>query len=120
MSNTIQKYKDYVMTGFLKSVAPIVIDRASGVKVWDENGKEYLDCFSGISVVNAGHNHPRIIAAAKEQLEKLVHCCSYVYQVPAVGELAQKLSEITPGDLKKSFFGNSGAEAIEGALRLAK
>ncbi|HXF14838.1 MAG TPA: aminotransferase class III-fold pyridoxal phosphate-dependent enzyme, partial [Terriglobales bacterium] len=64
MSNTIQKYKDYVMTGFLKSVAPIVIDHASGVKVWDENGREYLDCFSGISVVNAGHNHPRVIAAA--------------------------------------------------------
>jgi len=48
MSNTIQKYKDYVMTGFLKSVAPIVIDRASGCTVVDANGREYLDCFSGI------------------------------------------------------------------------
>jgi len=47
MSDTIQKYKDYVMTGFLKSVCPIVIDHASGAQVWDENGREYLDCFSG-------------------------------------------------------------------------
>ncbi|PYV68702.1 MAG: aspartate aminotransferase family protein, partial [Acidobacteria bacterium] len=49
MSNTIQKYKDYVMTGFMKSVAPIAIERASGCSVWDEAGREYLDCFSGIS-----------------------------------------------------------------------
>src|SRR4051795_13016457 len=106
MSNTIQKYKDYVMTGFLKSVAPIVIDRASGVKVWDEDGRSYLDCFSGISVVNAGHNHPRILAAARQQMERLVHCCSYVYQVPVVGQLAEKLAGITPGDLTRSFFSN--------------
>src|SRR5262249_44847527 len=81
---------------------------------------DYLDCFSGISVVNAGHNHPRILAAAREQMEQLVHCCSYVYHVPVVGQLAEKLAEVTPGDLKKSFFGNSGAEAMEGSMRLAK
>ena len=86
MSNTIQKYKEYVMTGFLKSVAPIVIDHASGVKVWDENGREYLDCFSGISVANAGHNHPRVVAAAKAQMEKLVHCSSYLYHVAPVAD----------------------------------
>jgi len=120
MSNTIQKYKDYVMTGFLKSVAPIVIDRASGVKVWDENGREYLDCFSGISVVNAGHNHPRVIAAAKAQMEKLVHCSSYLYHVAPVADLAEKIAHIAPPGLTKSFFGNGGAEAIEGALKLAR
>src|SRR5260370_39035566 len=54
MSDTVQKYRDYVMTGFVKSLAPIVIDRASGAKVWDENGREYLDCFSGISGVDDG------------------------------------------------------------------
>jgi len=120
MSNTIQKYKDYVMTGFLKSVAPVVIDRASGVKVWDENGREYLDCFSGISVVNAGHNHPRVIAAAKAQMEKLVHCSSYLYHVAPVADLAEKIAHIAPPGLTKSFFGNGGAEAIEGALKLAR
>ncbi len=93
---------------------------ARGRTLTDVDGRDYLDCFSGISVVNAGHNHPRILAAAREQMEKLVHCCSYVYQVPVVGQLAEKLAEITPGDLTKSFFANSGAEANEGALRLAK
>src|SRR5436305_9607573 len=118
MSNTIQKYKDYVMTGFLKSVAPIVIDHASGVKVWDDNGREYLDCFSGISVVNAGHNHPRVVAAAKEQMEKLVHCSSYLYHVAPVADLAEKIAQIAPHGLTKSFVGNGGAEATEGALAL--
>ena len=103
-----------------KAVEPLVVASASGRTITGDDGRKYLDCFSGISVVNAGHNHPRILAAAREQLEKLVHCCSYVYQVPVVGALAEKLAAITPGDLKKSFFGNSGAEAIEGALRLAK
>src|SRR5262249_11035375 len=91
-----------------------------GRTVTDADGKTYLDCFSGISVVNAGHNHPRIVAAARAQMEQLVHCCSYVYHVPVVGQLAQKLAEITPGGPVKSFLCNSGAEANEGALRLAK
>src|SRR5579872_3540505 len=120
MSNTIQKYKDYVMTGFLKSVAPIVIDRASGVKVWDENGREYLDCFSGISVVNAGHNHPRVVAAAKAQMDKLIHCSSYLYHVTPVADLAEKLAHIAPHGLTKYFFGNGGDEAIEGAMKLGR
>lgn len=120
MSDTIQKYKDYVMTGFLKSVAPIVIDHSSGVKVWDDQGREYLDCFSGISVVNAGHNHPRVIAAAKEQMDKLVHCSSYLYHVKPVADLAEKIARIAPHGLTKTFFGNGGAEAIEGALKLAR
>jgi 4-aminobutyrate aminotransferase / (S)-3-amino-2-methylpropionate transaminase / 5-aminovalerate transaminase len=120
MSNTIQKYKDYVMTGFLKSVAPIVIDHASGAQVWDENGREYLDCFSGISVVNAGHNNPRVIAAAKAQMEKLVHCSSYLYHAKPVADLAEKIAQIAPAGLTKTFFGNGGAEAIEGAMKLAR
>lgn len=120
MSDTIQKYKDYVMAGFVKSVVPIVIDRALGAQVWDENGREYLDCFSGISVVNAGHNHPRVVAAAKAQMEKLVHCASYIYHAKPVGDLAEKMSQIAPRGLTKSFFANSGAEAIEGAMKLAR
>jgi 4-aminobutyrate aminotransferase / (S)-3-amino-2-methylpropionate transaminase / 5-aminovalerate transaminase len=120
MSATIQKYKDYVMTGFMKSVAPIVIERASGCSVWDEAGREYLDCFSGISVVNAGHNNPRVIAAAKAQMDNLVHCASYLYHVKPVADLAEKIAEIAPSGLTKTFFGNGGAEAIEGAMKLAR
>ena len=96
MSDTIQKYKDYVMTGFMKSVVPIVIDKASGATVTDINGREYLDCFAGISVVNAGHCNPHVIAAAKAQMEKLVHCSSYIYHVQPVADLAEKLARITP------------------------
>src|SRR5215831_5251125 len=119
MSNTIQKYKDYVMTGFLKSVTPIVVDRAQGAVVTDLNGRDYLDCFAGISVVNAGHNNPQVIAAAKAQMDKLVHCASYIYHAQPVADLAEKIAHITPRGLTKTFFGNSGAEAIEGAMKLA-
>jgi 4-aminobutyrate aminotransferase/(S)-3-amino-2-methylpropionate transaminase len=120
MSDTIQKYKDYVMTGFMKSVAPIVIERAAGCSVWDDTGREYLDCFSGISVVNAGHNNPKVIAAAKAQMDKLVHCASYLYHAQPVADLAEKIARIAPPGLTKTFFGNGGAEAIEGALKLAR
>lgn len=70
MTDTIQKYKDYVMTGFMKSITPIVVDRASGVIMTDVNGREYLDCFAGISVVNAGHGNPQIVAAASSPWQK--------------------------------------------------
>src|SRR6266700_2003516 len=120
MTDTIKKYKDDVMTGFVKAVAPIVIDRASGASVWDAAGREYLDCFSGISVVNAGHNNPRVMAAAKAQMDKLIHCASYLYHVQPVADLAEKIAQIAPTGLTKTFFGNGGAEAIEGAMKLAR
>jgi 4-aminobutyrate aminotransferase / (S)-3-amino-2-methylpropionate transaminase / 5-aminovalerate transaminase len=120
MSDTIQKYKDYVMTGFVKSVVPIVIDHALGAQVWDDVGREYLDCFSGISVVNAGHNNPKVVAAAKAQMDKLIHCASYIYHTKPVADLAEKIAQIAPRGLTKTFFANSGAEAIEGAMKLAR
>ena len=120
MADAIQKYKDYVMTGFMKSVVPIVIDKASGAIVTDVNGREYLDCFAGISVVSAGHNNPQVIAAAKAQMEKLVHCASYIYHVQPVADLAEKIAHIAPRGLTKTFFGNGGAEAVEGAMKLAR
>jgi len=120
MSDTIQKYRDYVMTGFVKSVAPIVIETASGAVITDVNGREYLDCFAGISVVNAGHCNPQVIAAAKAQMDKLIHGSSYLYHVQPVADLAEKIAHIAPRGLTKTFFGNGGAEAIEGALKLAR
>ena len=120
MSDTIQKYKDYVMTGFMKSVVPIVVEKAKGATITDVNGREYLDCFSGISVVNAGHGNADVIAAAKSQMDKLVHCASYIYHAQPVADLAEKIAHITPRGLTKTFFGNGGAEAIEGALKLAR
>ncbi|MGH9941206.1 MAG: aspartate aminotransferase family protein [Pyrinomonadaceae bacterium] len=119
MSDTIEKYRQYVLANCAK-VQPIVIVKGQGAVVIDDTGKDYLDCFAGISVVNAGHCNPEVIAAAKAQMDKLVHCCSYVYHVEPVANLAERFARITPGRLKKSFFANSGAEAVEGALKLAK
>jgi 4-aminobutyrate aminotransferase / (S)-3-amino-2-methylpropionate transaminase / 5-aminovalerate transaminase len=145
--DTKQQCARYLLPVVAQGLEPIVVASASGRTVTDVDGKQYLDCFSGISVVNAGHNHPRIIEAAKEQMDKLVHVASCVYHVPVVGELAEKLAGIVPlhtqpsppaplpggegrtgeaplpggeGRDSKSFFSNSGAEAIEGAMRLAK
>lgn len=120
MDETITKYNQYVITSFVKSMQPITVARARGAVVTDIAGREYIDCFAGISVVNAGHCHPAVVTAAKDQIDKLIHCCSYVYYVEAVANLAEKMAAITPGRLKKTFFANSGAEAIEGALKLAK
>ena len=115
-----EQYRDYVMTGFVKRVEPVVVDHGEGATLWDEDGTEYIDSFAGISVTNAGHGNRKIIEAAKAQADKLVHACTYAYHVAPAAEFAQRLAEVTPGDLQKSFFCNSGAEANEGAMRLAK
>jgi 4-aminobutyrate aminotransferase/(S)-3-amino-2-methylpropionate transaminase len=116
----MEQYRDYVMTGFVKRIEPVVVDRGEGATLWDADGNEYVDCFSGISVTNAGHGNRKILDAAKAQADRFVHAGTYVYHVPAAGALAEKLAQITPGRLQKTFFSNSGAEAIEGAMRLAK
>ncbi len=118
--DTVDKYARYVNTSFVKAVEPVVVDHARGARVVDATGREYLDCFAGIAVVNAGHVHPKVAEAAKAQIDRLVHAASYVYYVPTVADLAETLARITPGSLEKTFFCNSGAEAIEGALRQAK
>ncbi|OGG02208.1 MAG: aminotransferase [Candidatus Glassbacteria bacterium RIFCSPLOWO2_12_FULL_58_11] len=118
--NTQEKYKKYVNTSFLKALEPVVVERGQGSKYIDPQGREYLDAFSGISVVNSGHGNREVVEAAKAQLDKLLHCCSYVYYSIPMADLAEKLAQITPGALQKTFFGNGGAEAVEGALRLAK
>ncbi len=117
---TKELYDKYLITGMVAGFEPVEVAGASGCVMKDADGTEYLDCFCGISVTNAGHGHPEVVAAAKKQIDELVHCCTYVYYSPRAGELAEVLAEITPGKLRKSFFGNSGAEAVEGALRLAK
>ncbi len=120
MADTYEKYRDYVITSFVKSIAPVVIEKAKGAVITDVDGRDYIDCFSGISVVNAGHCNPRVIEAAKAQMDKLIHGSSYLFYVQPTADLAEKMAHIAPEGLKKSFFGNSGAEAIEGALKLAR
>src|ERR1017187_6583435 len=118
--NTVEKYRRYVTTSALAAVEPITVESARGATVTATDGTEYTDLYSGIGVVNAGHVPPKVAEAAKRQMDKVVHSCSYVYHVPVVADLAERLAQVTPGRLQKTFFGNSGAEAVEGALRLAR
>jgi 4-aminobutyrate aminotransferase len=118
--DTPQLYDKYVITSMLASIEPVVIEQAAGCTVTGADGRRYLDCFSGIAVTNAGHGHPKVLAAAKAQMDKLVHCCTYVYYSPTAGLLAARLAEVTPGRLAQSFLANSGAEANEGAMRLSR
>ena len=113
-------YDEYMITSMVGSFEPIEVSAAEGCTVTGADGREYLDCFGGIAVVNAGHRRAEVLDAARRQMDALVHCCTYVYYHAPAGELCRLLAEITPGALQKSFLGNSGAEAIEGALRLAK
>jgi 4-aminobutyrate aminotransferase / (S)-3-amino-2-methylpropionate transaminase / 5-aminovalerate transaminase len=117
---TKELYDQYLITSMVAGFEPIEVASAAGCTMCGADGQEYLDCFSGIAVTNAGHGHPRVLAAAEKQMRELVHCCTYVYYSPRAGELAKLLAEITPGKLQKTFFSCSGAEAIEGAMRLAK
>lgn len=100
---------------------PLVLDKAEGMWVHDPDGNRFLDFTSGIAVCNTGHRHPEVIAAAKDQLDKLVHTCAAdFFQIPMV-ELAEALARITPGGWpKRIFFGNSGAEAVEAGVKLAR
>ena len=111
-------YDQYLMPIWKSLNVPV--RRASGTTLEDFDGNEYLDLFSGISVANAGHNNEAVVEAAKSQLEEFVHGCSYVHPNQPVADLAERIAEITPGDLQKSFFANSGTEAVEGAIKLAR
>ena len=92
---------------------------ASGLAIVDSGGKEYLDFAGGYGVFTLGHRHPRVVAAVKAQLDAMALSGRTMFN-PLMGRLAKRLAELTPGDLQISFFGNSGAEAVEGAIKLAR
>ena len=104
----------YFMPAFSRDMA---IVKGEGSKVWDGEGKEYIDCVAGIAVCSTGHCHPEVVKAICDQAHQLIHC-SNLYYVPHQGEVAKKVVEIT--GMHKAFFSNSGAEATDGALKLAR
>jgi acetylornithine/N-succinyldiaminopimelate aminotransferase len=104
----------YYMPAFSRAVALV---KGEGTKVWDAEGKEYIDCVAGIAVCSTGHCHPAVVKAICDQAHQLIHC-SNLYYIPHQGELAKKLVEVT--GMHKAFFCNSGAEATDGALKLAR
>jgi 4-aminobutyrate aminotransferase/4-aminobutyrate aminotransferase/(S)-3-amino-2-methylpropionate transaminase len=97
---------------------PPVLVRGAGMHLFDADGRRYLDVFSGVSVVNAGHCNPEIVAAAAAQMQALQHTTT-VYLTEPMLELAREMAELTPAGLKRTFFCASGSEANEGALLLA-
>ena len=104
----------YYMPAFSREMQ---IARGKGTRVWDADGNEYIDCVAGIAVCSTGHCHPEVVRAICDQAHELIHC-SNLYYVPHQAELAKKVVEIT--GMHKAFFSNSGAEANEGAIKLAR
>ena len=96
---------------------PIALSHGQGCRVWDTNGKEYLDALGGIAVNTLGHNHPRLVPALQDQIARIIHSSNY-YHVPLQEELAAKLVQIS--GMTNVFFCNSGLEANEAALKLAR
>jgi acetylornithine/N-succinyldiaminopimelate aminotransferase len=99
----------------------IEVARARGVSIWDAHGREYLDLLAGMGVANVGHAHPEVLAAIARQAEQYLHVMVYgeAVQAPQV-LLARQLASLAPGGLRVTYFTNSGAEAVEGALKLAR
>ena len=96
---------------------PVAFERGEGSHVWDENGKKYLDFLSGIGVNNLGHCHPKVVEAVRDQVGRLIHT-SNLYVIPAQEKLADRLTDTCFADLV--FFCNSGAEANEAAIKMAR
>lgn len=121
-SELIEKHKKYLFPSVITYYTePLPIDRALGMDVWDADGKKYLDFFGGILTVSVGHSHPKVNAAVKAQVDKLIHV-STLYPNKPQADLAEKIASITPksSNLTQSFFTNSGSEADETAVQLAK
>jgi len=110
---------DRYVNPVLSRSARIVADRAKGSYIYDMNGDAYLDLSTGIAVANVGHCHPRVVEAIQKQAAELIHTSVTVHNKPYI-ELAKKLTEITPATLDSVFLANSGAEAVEGSIKLAR
>lgn len=105
------------------SAAPLALEivKAEGSRLWDADGKEYIDLIAGISVCNVGHRHPRVVKAIKKQVDDYLHLLVYgeLIESPQV-QYAKLITDHLPGTLNSVYFTNSGAEAVEGAMKLAK
>lgn len=116
----LEKQKKYLWPNhILYYTEPMPLDHGDGMYVWDVEGHKYLDFFAGILTTSVGHNHPRVTQRVQEQAAKLLHS-STLYPNENHVKLAEKMAEITPGKLQTSYFTNSGTEADETAVMLAK
>jgi 4-aminobutyrate aminotransferase len=110
----------YVSPSYTRAY-PLVAKRGAGMLVEDVDGNRFLDFSAGIAVVSTGHCHPDVVRAVQRQAETLIHMSGTDFYIPLLAELAEKLAQIAPGDFaKKVYFGNSGTEAVEAAMKLAR
>ena len=119
-SESLEARAAKVLTPALSHYTNLEIEKGRGAYLISKNGKKYLDFACGIAVTNLGHCHPKVVAAAVKQSENLIHACAGIVYYEANVLLAEKLAEICPAGLNMSFFCQSGAEAVEGAIKLAK
>ena len=100
---------------------PIFADHGLGAKLWDTDGKEYIDFVGGIGCLNVGHSHPRVVKAVTEQLQRFTHTCFQVAMYEGYVQLAERLNKLAPGaSKKKTLFVTTGAEAVENAVKIAR
>lgn len=100
---------------------PIFVDRAHGARVWDVEGREFIDFVGGIGVQNVGHTHPKVVAAIRDQAQRLIHTCFQVAMYEPYISLAEALNELAPGSSpKKTLLLTTGAEATENAVKIAR
>src|SRR6184192_2915626 len=119
-SETVRKHKEFLFPAVaMYYQEPLALVRVEGEYVWDDAGNKYLDCFGGVLTVSVGHANPRVTEAIINQIKTLQHT-STLYANQPQSDLAEKLAQITPGRLKKSFFTNSGTEADDTAVHAAK
>jgi 4-aminobutyrate aminotransferase / (S)-3-amino-2-methylpropionate transaminase / 5-aminovalerate transaminase len=119
-ASLLQLRSQHVPRG-VSNMHPIFTARAQGAQLWDIDGNEYIDFASGISVMNVGHNHPKVIQAVQAQLERFTHTCFQVTMYEPYIRLAERLNSLAPGEApKKTIFLTSGAEAIENAIKIAR
>ena len=108
------------LSPLLRQATPVVVDHASGCEVFDADGRRYLDFTAGIGVTSTGHCHPRVVAAAQEQVGRLIHGQYTTVMHRPMLDLVDRLGDVLPPGLDSVFFANSGSEAVESALRLAR
>ena len=116
----IDQDEQFVSSSYTRDF-PVVAKKGEGCWIIDPDGNEFLDFSSGIAVTSTGHCHPEVVKAIKDQAEQLMHMSGTDFYYPSQSVLARQLAEIAPGDSpKKVFFCNSGAESVEGAIKLAR
>ncbi len=119
-NETVAKHKEFLFPAVATYYQePVALSRGEGMYVWDEEENRYLDCFGGVLTISVGHAHPKLVEATTNQM-KTIHHTSTLYANKHQSDLAEKLYQITPGNLKKSFFTNSGTEADDTAVMAAK